>query len=381
MKILYIITQADGGGAQKYVLALAKHFDGVIAAGDEASKLFDEAKRAGLAVYPLQHLKRNIHPWHDLLAIYEIQRLVKILKPDTVHLNSTKAGFLGSVGAKLAGAKVVFTAHGFRYLEPLSHSARAFYLAIEKLAGDFRDFIITVSGFDKKSALANNLIKPDKISTIHNGIPQIDFLTKEKARSILGLPLFSKEGGGSYNFIFGTVANFYKTKGLDVLIDAVSLLPLGEGPGMRIKDDVLFVIIGNGQDFENCKLKIKNLGLESNFKLLGQVPEARTVLKAFDAFILPSRKEGFPFAILEASQAGLPIIATNVGGIPEALGDAGILIEPKNPHALKEAIEKLYEDAQLRKVLSQKALERSKLFTEEKMFEQTKKVYESLMKN
>src|SRR5579864_6756570 len=127
MNILYIITRADGGGAQRYVLSQARHFGGSVAAGTEDSALFEEAKKLGLRTFPLKHLKRDINLWHDFLALFEIRSLVKFLKPDVVHLNSTKAGFVGSVAAKMAGAKVVFTAHGFRFLEPLAPRSRAFY--------------------------------------------------------------------------------------------------------------------------------------------------------------------------------------------------------------------------------------------------------------
>src|SRR5512135_3762816 len=96
MKILYIITQADGGGAQKYTLALARHFGGTVAAGSEAGQLFDDARSLQLTAYGLRHLKRSINPWHDFLACVEIRQLVKNTNPDIVHLNSTKAGILGS---------------------------------------------------------------------------------------------------------------------------------------------------------------------------------------------------------------------------------------------------------------------------------------------
>src|SRR5262249_14800523 len=144
MRILYIITQADGGGAQKYVLTLAAHFKGAIAAGDEAKKLFDDAKALGLQTFELKHLKRDICLGHDCWAVREMRELIKSFAPDIVHLNSTKAGVLGSfaaIGLSAKGGsasggktKVVFTAHGFRHNEPLFWPAKSFYLALEKVA-------------------------------------------------------------------------------------------------------------------------------------------------------------------------------------------------------------------------------------------------------
>jgi glycosyltransferase involved in cell wall biosynthesis len=366
MRILYVITQADGGGAQKYTLALAKHFNGAIAAGNEAGKLFMDAQRAGLTTFELKHLKRNVDPWNDILAVWEIHRLIKSYKPDIVHLNSSKAGVLGSFAAIGTKTKIIFTAHGFVFNEPLGFAVKNFYLALEKIASGYRDFIITVSDADRQSALDNKLIAANKISTIHNGLPAIDFLPKDRARQELRLD--------ETKIIIGNTSNFYRTKGLDILIEAIGKLR-GE-----IGDRCQFVIIGEGAERNNLELRITDYGLKNSAILLGKKENAAVYLRAFDIFVLPSRKEGFPFALLEAMQAGLPIISTNVGGIPEALGDAGILIKPEDPQALAMAIQSLLSDVPKQKDFSQKALERAKLFTEEKMLAETEKVYKLMIK-
>jgi glycosyltransferase involved in cell wall biosynthesis len=365
MKILYIITQADGGGAQKYTLTLARHFNGAVAAGNEAGKLFMDAQRAGLTTFELKHLKRNINPWHDILAVWEIHQLIKSYKPDIVHLNSSKAGILGSFASIGTKTKMVFTAHGFVFNEPLPYPTKIFYLALEKIASGYRDFIITVSDADKKSALNNKVINSNKIATIHNGIAQIPFLEKRQARAVLGLP--------DDKIILGSVANFYKTKGLDVLISAIAELE------PKIKEKILCAVVGEGKERKSLEKQIADLNLEKTVKLLGLRPELPAAIKAFDIFTLASRKEGLPYTILEAMQAGLPIIATNVGGNAEALGPAGILVEPENPQALARAIQSLLSNIPKQKDLSQKALERSKLFTEEKMLAETEKIYRKLL--
>lgn len=381
MRILYIITQADGGGAQKYTLALAKAFGGMIAAGTENQTLFEHARKAGLETFPLEHLKRQINLWNDFLAAWEIRELVKELKPDIVHLNSSKAGILGSfacIGLKSktaprtgqqnwTGTRVVFTAHGFVFNEPLGFAQKNFYLALEKIASDYRDYIIAVSDADKNSALGNNLIKPNKISTIHNGIGPIDFLSANEARRLLNLP--------NHKLIFGCVANFYKTKGLDILIDAIALLDESQRQKIQV------VVIGDGPEEKDLRLKMEDLRLGNSIKLLGKIDAAASYLRAFDCFVLPSRKEGFSYTLLEAMQAGLPIIATDAGGNKEALGDAGMLIKAENPKALAGAISYFIGNEQKRKDLSQKARSRQELFTETKMLEETKRIYDQLLQS
>ncbi|MDR3642608.1 MAG: glycosyltransferase family 4 protein [Candidatus Doudnabacteria bacterium] len=376
MKILYIITQADGGGAQKYVLGLARHFGGSIAAGSEAGQLFDDARNLQITTYNLPHLKRALSPLNDFLAAWEIRRLIEREKPDIVHLNSSKAGVLGSFAAVGLSAsrgsafggktKVVFTAHGFIFNEPMGAAKRNFFLALEKMASNYRDYIITVSEADKQSALANKLISPDKISTIHNGIGQIQFLNKQEARRSLKI--------ADDKIIIGTVANFYKTKGLDVLVEAAAKID------EQIISKLQIVILGDGAERKNLELGIRNYGLEKYIKLLGEIRDASKYLKAFDIFVLPSRKEGFPYAILEAIQAGLPIIATNVGGVPEALGGAGMLVKSEDPGALAGGISFLINNPEKMRELSQNSLERSNLFDEQKMLEDTEKIYQHILK-
>jgi len=365
MRILYIITQADGGGAQKYTLALAKHFNGEIAAGNEAEKLFDDALKSGLMVHRLKYLKRSIHPFYDLLALFELVALIRKTKPGIVHLNSSKAGFLGSLAGAFTNAKIVFTAHGFIFNEPFSPFIKWCYLMLEKFASLFRDYIITVSDADKKSALDNHLISPNKISTIHNGSPSINFLSREEACGKLRLP--------PDKIILGSVANFYKTKGLDVLIDAISQL------NTDLLTKIHLAIIGEGKERILLEKKILEYELGPKVTLIGNLPDAAAYLKAFDVFILPSRKEGFPFVLLEAMQAGLPIIASKVGGIPEGLEDGGLQVPPEDAKALADGITALFSDANLKQQFALRAKQRSQLFSQEKMLEETKKVYEKII--
>lgn len=365
MKILYLITQADGGGAQKYVLDLARAFGGTIAAGTETTELFENAKKIGIKTLPLRHLKRNIHPWHDLLAVWEIKKIILQERPDIVHLNSSKAGFLGSIAGRLAGVKVVFTAHGFFYFKRSAWHIKTAYTILEWCASLFRDFIIAVSEEDRQQALRHHLIKPAKIQTIYNGIPTSQFLNKTQARQALGID--------DQTFLLGNIAQLYNRKAIDIFIGAMDLMP-GE-----LKEKARTVVIGEGPDRQKLEQLIEQKKLKETFLLPGYKPRAVSLLKAFDVFVLSSRREGFPYVILEAMQAGLPIIATDVGGVKEALGDVGILVGPEDPAGLAEKIEILIHDGALREKLAALSLGRAKIFTLEKMLSETEKVYRKIL--
>jgi glycosyltransferase involved in cell wall biosynthesis len=367
MKILYIVTQADLGGAQKSTLLLAGHFGGEIAAGSEKSELFDLAQKQNLPIHKLKFLKRGINPVFDLLALVELFFLIRKNKPDIAHLNSSKAGFLGSIAGKLAGAKVIFTARGFVFNEPHTPLAKLLFIVLEKFASLFRDQIITVSKADETSALNHKLIDPKKITTIHNAVPPVNFTERIEARKRLGIP--------DDKFLIGTIANFYPTKGLDILIISAAKLP------SEILNKIHFVIIGSGPKEQNLKLLTTTYNLQPLFSFTGQITNASTLLRAIDVFVLPSRKEGFPLVLLEAMQAGLPIIATDVGGNKEALGDSALLISPEKPQELQQAMVEIINNPERRLLLSQKAQERSKLFTSDKLFSETNQIYKILMQS
>ncbi len=366
MKVLYVITSADSGGAQRYVLDLAKEFHGEIATGTEKSSLVDQAEDVGIPCYQLYHLKRAINPLDDLPALFDLIRLAIKTKPDIIHLNSSKAGFLGSLVKIFAPhSKIVYTAHGFVFNEPRGAITRSFYTLAERLASLLRDYIITVSETDKQSALDRHIINPEKISVVHNGLAPIKFLNKTSARQYLALPLDK--------FIIGTIANLYPAKGIDVLIDAVSRMPI------ESRQNLCVAIIGDGPEAKRLNQLITHYSLQDTIKPLGHRELASHYLNAFDIFTLPSRKEGFPFALLEAMQAGLPIVATDVGGNKEALGDAGLLVPPDRPDIFAQTLTDLSNSPSQMQILSQKALARSGLFTLEKMVAKTEVIYRYLI--
>ena len=369
MKILYVVTQGEGGGAQKYVLELAQAFGGEIATGTESDNLALEAEDLGLRVHRLFHLRRAINPLEDLIAFYDLAQLVRTTAPDIVHANSSKAGFLCSfLKILFPKIKIIFTAHGFVFNEPGPQWKKKLYISLEKFASRYRNYIIAVSENDKKAALDNHIIAPEKISVIHNGIGEITLLNKTSARQYMGLPLDK--------VVVGSIANLYPSKAIDVFIEAAALV------SPQFAQYLCFAVVGEGNLRRRLERLIASKNLQKYFKLVGHKELASHYLRGFDIFVLPSRKEGFPFVLLEAMAAGLPIVATDVGGNKEAVGDAAVVIPPDNPKVLATTIEKLIFSkapeggTEKLAALSQAAIVRSEQFTVAKMAEETKRIYE-----
>lgn len=373
-KILFVVTQGEQGGAQRYVYDLAMNldrlgYDCLVVTGSEKLELRNKLEAGGVKIQLARHLVRGINPLQDLLAIWELKKIFQAVRPDIVHLNSSKAGFLGSLAGSLAGTKnIIFTAHGFHFLENQNPIIQTISFWLEKFASSFRRKIICVSEFDRQAALKARLCSAEKLIIIHNGIDLENFrlLPREQARKFFST---------TYNlqlttFLVGTVAHLYATKGLKYLIDAAREVT-------KKFPNAKFIVIGEGNQRQNLESRIKNYGLQDKIYLLGEIQEAAKYLSAFDIFVLPSIKEGFPYAILESLAAGVPIIATKVGGIPEIINE--ILIPPQNPSALSRAITNLLENPDLAKKLEINAKAKIKDFQLSKTIQKTQKIYEELL--
>lgn len=333
MKILYIITQGENGGGQKHVLDLAremksKNYNIHVSTGYQDTQkdnwLFSELEKIGIQKSNLnifQNLVREISPIQEIKAFFEIYSYIKKEKFDVVHLHSVKAGTIGSIAARIAGAKVIYTVHGFTFLEPLSFPKKTFYIFAELFASFFRDFTILISKKDLQAGLKffilrdvklNNLEYKDRFALIYNGLDKSvknKILDKSEARKFFFEKIGKVDEGQN---LIGTISNLYKTKGLEYFIGAMDILVNKES-----KKDLLAVIIGEGNERENLERLIKEKKLENNFYLLGMIPEGYIYLSGLDTFVLSSVKEGLPYCLLEAILAGVPIVATRVGGIPE----------------------------------------------------------------
>lgn len=386
-KVLFIITQAEIGGAQKHVVDLSSElqktgeFECEVAS--ESNENFAKIlKENGVEFSPIKRLQRSINPFSDLFAFFEIYNIIKSRKPDIVHLHSSKAGVLGALACKAMGVKkIVFTAHGWVFNEKLPWFKKRLYVLISRFAALFQDAIICVSEYDKTAALKYKIAPANKLFVIHNGIDlsKLDFLTKEQATDKLSEILNSKfpipYTLNPKPYLIGTVANLYKNKAIDVLIEAAKLIS-----ETKPEQNFTFIVIGEGKERKNLESRIKNYELKDKFFLVGSVAEAWKYLKAFDIFVLPSLKEGFPYVILEAMAAGLPIIASKVGGIPEMIEDgrSGLLINPGDAKELAGAILKLFQERETAKKLGDEAERTVKeKFGLAEMVRKTMEVYEN----
>jgi len=382
--ILYIITKSVWAGASKYTHDLAaalpkdKYIPAVAAGGKGA--MAEKIISAGIPYHEIKSFQRDVSPLKDVFAFFEILALLLKTKPDVVHASSAKAGGIAGSAAfvyKLLTFNfkllTVFTAHGWTFSEPRPRWQIFLIELFSKITCVFYDKIICVSEYDYEIALKNKIAPAKKMVVIHNGIrpEEYDFLPRGKAREIIADRLAAKPPSG---FWIGTVGEFTKNKGQKFLIEAIEKLSDAE---CRISS----ILIGfEGGEKRNLKSRIKSSGLAGKIFLAEGVPDAAKYLKAFDIFVLPSLKEGLPYVLLEAGLAGLPIIASDTGGIPEIIEDGknGVLVKPADSKGLAEAIKMLVENPDKRNEFGKNAREKMlKDFLFEKTLNKTLAAYEN----
>lgn len=376
-RVLFIITQSEPGGAQRFLHTLVAQlnknkYEALVVAGPNFSiknpadarvlagkqisdikyELLDLLEKEGIKTTRLKHLFRNINLWHDFRASLELKRVIKSWQPDTIFLNSSKAGFLGSFVAKYlilnTKYKVIYRIGGWSFNDPRPKWEKLLWIFLERLSARWKDVIIVNNKFDLEQAQRIKIKPREKIVLVHNGLDiyKTEFLPREEAR----LKLFEKVSrrvGRIFQIetIIGTIANFYPSKGLKHLIEAVEYF--------KNRDSVIFFVMGDGEERPELEKLIEEKGLQRKILLLGQVPDAYKLLTAFDIFVLPSVKEGFPWVVIEAMAAKLPVIATKVGAVPEIIEDGknGMFVEPARPEQIAAKIQELLNNDRLRQEL------------------------------
>jgi len=358
MKIIYAITKSNWGGAQRYLYDLASNlppasgWEVKVVAGGRGI-LTEKLQAAGIKTRTLPILQetsslfRSLFSFVNFKAAWDLRKIIKEERPDILHLNSSKIMGLGALAALGLKIRVVSTIHGWPFLESRFFPAKALIFFLSWFSALFQDKIILITKRDFN--IAKKIIPSKKLNYIPNGIGPIDFLPSAAARAFfsdkLGRKIMSNEA------IVGTVAELTKNKGLEYLVEAAK----------HLISNHKFLIIGEGEERKKLESLIAKYRLQNTVFLLGFIPEAARYLKGLDIFVLPSLKEGLPYTVLEALAAELPVVATEVGGLPDIAQTAKscFIVSPGNPEALAAAIEKLISEKKGRKKAGGKQLENS----------------------
>jgi glycosyltransferase involved in cell wall biosynthesis len=369
-KIIFIITKGIWGGTTSYVFDLVSNlpkeeYDSLVIFGN-GDELKNKLEGQNIPYVQIKEMDRDFSIKKEIETAKKLYKILKEEKPDIVHLNSSKAGGLGSIVARLLGIKkIIFTLHGLASNEKRPLYQKYIILFFHWLTILLSTKTISVSMKTKIDLRELPFIK-DKIEVVRNGIKPFSYLEKNQASKELQQITNIKEN----DFIVGTISELHKNKNVDTMIDVVS----------ELKDkipNIKYVVIGEGEERSRLQLKIDTIGLNENVLLIGKVENAKRLLKAFDIFVLTSKTEALPYVLLEAGFVGLPILASRVGGIPEIIDNdkSGILVRPRKED-IKNGLIYLLKNPNLMIQFSNEINKKIKEdFTFEKMMEKTLQIY------
>ena len=372
MRIAYVVTRADSvGGATIHVLEMARwmlsqgHDVAVFVGGQvgqssrPAGPVINRFAEAGVPCRPLQFLRRAVHPVLDVRAWFELMEALREFQPDLVSTHTAKSGWIGRAACARLGLAAIYTPHGLPLGDRMSPRVAPFYGVAERLAARWGRAIVCVCESERRLALAHRIAPPEQLHVVHNGVRDVpEALRASPAASPLRIV---------------SVARFEAPKDQATLLAALA----------RIGDlDWELDLVGDGPAEAASQALAKRLGIAGRVRFLGYQPDVAAILARAQIFALSSRSEAFPRSVLEAMRAGLPVVASDAGGVSEAVedGTTGALVPRGDASSLSEALRRLILHPAARQQQGAAARARYQShFRLEYMIEKTAALYETIL--
>ena len=361
--VIHVITRLDhGGSAVNTMLTVLGHdrarFEPLVVAGspgrwdaqggqgatDENLRLLE---KEGIRSVLISSLARSLSPLHDILTLWALVRLFRREGPALVHTHTSKAGVLGRIAARFVRVPaVVHTPHGHVFYGHFGQFTSWLFLQVERTLSWCTDRIIALTESERKDHLDRLVGAADQFAVVPSGID----LNRFGQARVNGRRVPEWFGCPSGAVVVGSVGWLTDVKGHRFLLEAAKQVT-------QAHPDLHIVIVGSGDQHDALRQQAKQLGLEASVHLLGHRDDIDVCLAGFDVFVLPSANEGMGRALIEAMAAGLPVVATKVGGIPALIDHEvnGLLVPSADAHALAEALRGLLDQPDMARRLGEVA--------------------------
>ena len=388
-RVLHIITRLDKGGSaestslfislmnhKKYEVSLAYglSLESDMSAMEKESVEIDmsvlEAK--GVRLFVLPALVRRLSFIKDLLALISIYLLIRQIRPHIAHTHTSKAGALGRLAACLAGVPVVVhTPHGHIFHSYYGPAITKIFVIAERILSFMTDKIIALTDRERDEHLEERIASIEKYIIVHSGVILKNLLDMsfdtEAVKKRYGIPQDCN--------VIGVIGRLVPIKGHKYLISAIKRI-------IKEFDNTVFVFVGDGYLESKLERQAESIGVRKNIIFTGWRSDVAEILDIFDVLVLPSLNEGMGKVLVEGMALGKPIVASRVGGIIDLVknGENGILVPPRDPDALEEAILKLLRNNNLARELGKDG--KAKVYPEYDalvMVRQIEDLYESLL--
>ncbi|HYE91190.1 MAG TPA: glycosyltransferase [Terriglobales bacterium] len=333
VRVLYANSADDVGGGEKWMLALAQGLDRARYASTfvvaHEGRFADEIRRRGFEATAVDQ-RRLVSPG----ALLALARHFRRVRPHLVHTAGARAGFYGRVAARIAGVPaIVSSVHTSIADYEVAAWRRALYATLDRASARFATRLIATSEAIAADVVRRRVAPPGKVVTIpnrpdprllHPGRPRVE------TRRELGV--------ADDVALIGVIARFTEQKGVADFLDALARLP--PLPAWRA------VLVGEGPLRAALERRARERGVADRCRFVGIRTDLGDLLAAFDLLVIPSRSEGLPYLLLEAMTVGTPLVATAVGGIPEAVtdGETGTLVPARAPERLADAMTAVLRD-------------------------------------
>lgn len=339
------------GGIKRHVLTLLDGFDrerieSVVICPPNTS-LYEEVEKAGYEVVPLD-LVGELNPAKDLKAAIALRRILRDIRPDVLHIHSTKAALIGRTASLgIRNLRVLVSVHSFVFDERVGCVKRAIVGWVERRLARRAERIIVVSGALKKELVSRMRLPEDKIEVVYNGIAPVSGQPcPETTTTTTATDTATERHSGMR---IGTVSRLAPQKGVDVLLRSAALL-VDDFPKLEV------VIVGDGPLRGDLEELARELGISDRVKFLGFRSDALSIVAGLDVFVLSSTRETFGMTLAEAMSLGVPVVASRTGGIPEVVDDehTGLLAEPGNPCDFASKVRALASDKDLARTMAER---------------------------
>jgi glycosyltransferase involved in cell wall biosynthesis len=352
-RVVRVIARLNIGGPTQHVVNLTRGLSatyptllvcGSVQDGEE--EMTDVLSGSGVPVHRIPELGRSVRPGQDVAALAKLVRLLREVRPEIVHTHTAKAGTLGRIAALLAGVPHrVHTFHGHTFQGYFRPAVSQVFLAVERLLARSSDRIIALSDAQARDLVDRyGVAKRSALRVVPLGL-DLSMLGTENATA--HRREFREEVGAADRPIVTIVGRLVPVKRHDLFVDAVAKL---RGKGVN----GVFVVVGGGPERERLEARAAVQGVADDVRFLGWRRDLDRIYAGSDVVALCSDNEGTPVALIEAMAAGVPVVATAVGGVPDVLdgGRLGRLVPSGSVDALAAAIHDLLTDPGLRANLS-----------------------------
>jgi glycosyltransferase involved in cell wall biosynthesis len=377
LRIAYLLPNIEAGGTEQHVLMLCRLLNRsrfspsliTTAGGGALFEAFSMHVPVTVMGDPTRGKRFRSTSWEHARAVASLVRILRLRRPDILHTYLPAANVIGPLAARLAGVPRVIVSKrslaDYKVRFPLLRHTESF-------ANRLADVILVNSDAVRRDVERTERHWGGKFRKIYNGVAPIEPWAPDEAMAFR-----RREGIPADALVALCVSNFYPYKGHEELVEAAVMV-------VHASPNVIFLLVGRDSGtLEATRTRIRERGLEGSFRFLGSRTDVPDLLRASDLFVHPSREEGFSNAILEAMAAGLPVVACDVGGNPEAVVDreTGRLVPSRNAAAFSSAIAELLADPEKRNAMGKAGRDRAtERFSLDRMVGEMESLYESLVR-